>query len=223
MYPPEFVPASSSRAPVIINNLFQHKTPRENHGTLGIWASLSIWLATEIKTQNMTDQVVAYGHSRYGKTALLAAAFSDNIDGAIAHQSGTGGASLLRDDKGESIQQVLENYPHWFSSKFSEFAANENTLPIDAHNLLALIAPRPVLLGNARRDVWSDPAGAFNAARAANSAWGNHGLNANRLDEFRPDDSLSFWLRPGTHGIVKEDWPAFLDFMDAHFGHDQKR
>jgi len=75
-------------------------------------------------------------------------------------------------------------------------------------------------LGNARRDVWSDPAGAFSAVQAANEAWenkGKTGLSANRLDEFIPNDNIAYWLRPGTHGVVKEDWPAFLDFLDAHF------
>ena len=82
---------------------------------------------------------------------------------------------------------------------------------------LAAIAPKPVLLGNARRDVWSDPEGAFIAAKIAAPAWGADGFGATRLDDFKPEDKISFWIRPGTHGVVKEDWPAFLDFLDAHF------
>jgi hypothetical protein len=168
----------------------------------------------------MTDTVVAYGHSRYGKTALLSAATSPNIDGVIAHQSGTGGASILRDGTGESIEDIMKSYPHWFTKRFGDYADDENALPVDAHNLLSLIAPKPVMLGNARRDVWSDPEGAFHAAQAATQSWtdqGANGLTAARLDQFIPSDTISFWMRPGTHGVVKEDWPAFLDFMDAHF------
>jgi len=85
---------------------------------------------------------------------------------------------------------------------------------------LALIAPRPVLLGNARRDVWSDPNGAFRAAIGADSVYelyGDEGLEQTRLDQWMPEASLAFWIRPGTHGVVKEDWPAFLEFLDAHF------
>jgi len=85
---------------------------------------------------------------------------------------------------------------------------------------LAAIAPRPILLGNAKRDVWSDPNGAFKAAQAANPAYermGRSGLTQKNLKSFDPTADISFWMRPGTHGVVKEDWPAFLDFLDAHF------
>lgn len=219
IFPPEFVPDSASQAPAILGQMISD-TPEATPGTLAVWASLSVWLADTLKTGGETDSVITYGHSRYGKTALISAAATASIDAVIAHQSGTGGASLLRDDKGESIAEIMESYPHWFTSTFGEYAKNKDALPIDAHYLLALIAPRPVLLGNARRDVWSDPAGAFNAARAASSAWiesDSSGLTATRLDDFRPDDDLSFWMRPGTHGVVEEDWPAFLEFLDAHF------
>lgn len=218
MYPPEFVPDSSRRAPLALNELFE--TKRSEMGALAIWASQSVWLAERLKSTTSTEAVITYGHSRYGKTALLAAAMSDQIDGVIAHQSGTGGASILRDGTGESVSQVMENYPHWFTPKFSDYSENESALAVDAHMLLALIAPRPIMLGNARRDVWSDPAGAFDAAKAANPAWqnaGKDGLTAERLDEFNPEDDIAFWLRPGTHGVVKEDWPAFLEFLNAHF------
>ncbi len=218
MYPPEFVPDSSRRAPSAINQLFG--TRRSEMGALAIWASQSVWLAEKLKSTTSTEAVIAYGHSRYGKTALLAAAMSEQIDGVIAHQSGTGGASILRDGTGESVSQVMEYYPHWFTPKFSNYSENESVLPVDAHTLLALIAPRPIMLGNARRDVWSDPAGAFDAAKAANPAWhsqGKAGLTVTRLDDFKANDDIAFWLRPGTHGVVEEDWPAFLEFLNAHF------
>ena len=218
-YPSEFLPDSSVQAPEIMNSLLGPKAS-ETYGALAVWASLTNWLAPELKSNFKSDKIIAYGHSRYGKTALLSAAYSEDIDGVIAHQSGTGGASILRDGTGESIADIMNSYPHWFTTKFGNYANREDTLSVDAHSLLSLIAPRPLLLGNARRDVWSDPAGAFSAVQAANEAWenkGKTGLSANRLDEFIPDDNIAYWLRPGTHGVVKEDWPAFLDFLDAHF------
>jgi len=219
IFPPEFVPDSSSGAPATLRDMIS-TAPEDMPGTLAVWSSLTIWLADTLKSDGRTDAVISYGHSRYGKTALISAAATTSIDAAIAHQSGTGGASLLRNGTGESISKVTESYPHWFVSRFGSYSEDQDALPVDAHNLLALIAPRPVLLGNARRDVWSDPSGAFNAARAASPAWiGNDGtgLTATRLDDFRPDDDLAFWIRPGTHGVVEEDWPAFLEFLDAHF------
>jgi len=218
-YPPEFVPDSSARAPAVLDALFA-KTPENRPGALAVWSSLSVWLAETLKAEGDIKTAITYGHSRYGKTALISAADTQAIDGVIAHQSGTGGASIMRDDTGESIAQVVENYPHWFTPKFTEYAEDKSALPVDSNELLALIAPRPVLLGNARRDVWSDPLGAFNAARIASPAWnenGSEGLTATRLDDFKPQDNLAFWMRPGTHGVVREDWPAFLEFLDAHF------
>ena len=183
-------------------------------GAIGAWAFMYSSLNNHLKADTDFSQTIAYGHSRYGKSALLAAAFDPLIDAVISHQSGTGGASLSRDKKGETVKEITVNYPHWFSPNYT--ADNEN---LDQHHLLALIAPRPILLGNAVRDVWSDPEGAFRAAQGANpiyKLYGKAGLGANKLTDFRPVDELSFWIRPGTHGIVKEDWPAFLQFLDSH-------
>ena len=219
IFPPEFIPDSAEKAPAIMDDLFPSRVENQP-GVLAAWSSLSVWLAETLKVDGEIETAITYGHSRYGKTALISAAMSPSIDAVIAHQSGTGGASLLRDDTGESIAQVMENYPHWFTSNFASFADEKEALPADSHFLLSLIAPRPLLLGNARRDVWSDPAGAFNAARAASQSWasfGSQGLTASRLIDFRPQDDIAFWMRPGTHGVVEEDWPAFLEFLDAHF------
>lgn len=166
------------------------------------------------------DAFIAWGHSRYGKAALYAAAFDERIDGVIAHQSGTGGASLNRNKPGESVASMTENYPHWFAQAYANVAGREADMAIDQHHMLALIAPRPILLGNARRDVWSDPNGAFRAAAGASPVWtllGAEGLTGERLDQWNPDADIAFWIRPGTHGVVEEDWPAFLQFLDAHF------
>ena len=132
---------------------------------------------------------------------------------------GTGGASLNADKKGESIKGITKNYPHWFARNY----AQDNLDGFDQHMLLALIAPRPILLGNARRDVWSDPNGAFRAALGADpvyALYGARGLDQKRLKPYDPAAEIAFWIRPGTHGVVKEDWPAFLQFLQAHFAPD---
>jgi len=195
---------------------FQEQKPAgRNWRAIGAWAYQFSSLSNYIKKDKRFSETIAYGHSRYGKSALVAAAFDPSIDGVIAHQSGTGGASLSKNKKGETVEDISEGYPHWFVSDY-----REDTLTIDQHHLLGLIAPRPILLGNARRDVWSDPEGAFRAAMGANPAYelyGSDGLNKKKLTEFDPQADISFWMRPGTHGVVEEDWPAFLEFMGAHF------
>ena len=166
--------------------------------------------------------VIAGGHSRYGKSALVWAAWDERVDGVIAHQSGTGGASLSKDKRGETVAQMVESYPHWFAPGYAE-----DSLTIDQHHLLALVAPRPVLLGGAVRDVWSDPNGALRAAMGAAPVYremtGRAPLAAERLDVWEPSADIAIWQRAGTHGIVEEDWPAFLAFLDAHFPDDRER
>ncbi len=214
MYPPDYLPDRAEAGTAQLNTMFTETPTRP--GALTVWASLSAALAQDLKLQNSKRPIIAYGHSRYGKVALLATSNSVSIDGVIAHQSGTGGASLMRDKTGESIKDVLRKYPHWLTPAAADYAENPRTLPSDAHALLVSIAPKPILLGNARRDTWSDPEGAFRAAQwaAANT---QQTFTAKRLDDFRPADDIVFWIRPGTHGVVKEDWPAFLAFLDAHF------
>lgn len=192
------------------------------------WGAIAAWgwgfslMVDALEHEDARDggDYIAWGHSRYGKAALVAAAYDERISGVIAHQSGTGGASLNRQKKGESVKAITENYPHWFAEKYAAMAGREEDMSVDQHHLLALIAPRPVLLGNARRDVWSDPNGAFRAALGADPVYelfGEVGLDQDRLDDWTPDADIAFWIRPGTHGVVKEDWPAFLEFLEAHF------
>ena len=101
-------------------------------------------------------RIATFGHSRYGKSALLTALWSEHVAAIIAHQSGTGGASLSRGKKGESVTQILSSYPHWFAPAYANYDTDA-AIEVEQHHLLALLAPRPILLGNARRDVWSDP------------------------------------------------------------------
>lgn len=214
MHPPDYIADRAGRGTRQLDSIFGERQDRP--GALTVWASLTTALGDELKADNPTRPVIAYGHSRYGKTALLAAAYGQSIDGAISHQSGTAGASLMRDGTGETIHNVVSIYPHWLVPSASTYSKKQKSLPSDAHALLAYISPKPILLGNARRDVWSDPEGAYQAARwAAQNT--TQTFSATRLDDFKPQDDIAIWTRPGTHGVVKEDWPAFLDFLDAHF------
>ncbi len=93
-------------------------------------------------------------------------------------------------------------FPHWFASSFRAYPRRDP--PVDQHDLLALIAPRPLLIGHAWRDGWADPAGAQAAVKAAASAWECAGAEPPR-----------FYMRDGRHGIERIDWEETLDFLDA--------
>ncbi len=223
IYPGEIVPDAAEAGGAALVRLSEgHADDETRWGAVAAWGWAFSRMVDILEEDPGFDKdaMVVWGHSRYGKAALVAAAFDPRIDGVLAHQSGTGGASLNRRKKGESVKSITQNYPHWFASPYAAYAGREDAMPVDQHQLLALIAPRPVLLGNARRDVWSDPNGAFRAAMGADPVYelyGVDGLDQERLDAFNPDAELSLWMRPGTHGVVKEDWPAFLAFLDAHF------
>jgi hypothetical protein len=190
-------------------------------GTISLWA----WTLSRVADALRADPrfaetpLLTMGHSRRGKAVLLAAARDERFAVTIAHQAGTGGASLHGDGVGEPISAITRSYPHWFAAQYARYGGNESDLPIDQHALIALAAPRAVLLGNAWRDTWSDPAGAWRAAQAASPAWdiyGAPGLAQARLASMDTSGRLAVHIRTGTHGVTDADWRAFLDFADAH-------
>lgn len=164
-------------------------------------------------------RIALWGHSRFGKAALLATAFDPRIAAVIANQSGTFGATLSRQSRGESISSVTMKFPHWFTPELKAFAGRPQDLPLDQHLLIALIAPRPILLGGASMDRWSDPANAFLAVQAAAPVYHLFGEDSARQHSFRRADEASpvaLYLRPGGHGVRPRDWREAILFLDTH-------
>ncbi len=226
-YPGQIVPDSSRRAADALAALPGGEMTHGPYATIGAWA----WAASEINTFLDADPafdpdgVILFGHSRYGKSSLLAGALDRRIDGVIAHQSGTGGASLQKNGIGEPIESISDTYPHWFTETYALYIDRVEDMPFDQHALVALMAPRPLLLGNSARDKWSDPKGAFDAARAAGAVYelyGSDAFDARNLKDFQPASDLAYQFREGTHGITPEDWAPFLDWLDAHFGESDR-
>src|SRR6202011_6140854 len=103
------------------------------------------------------ERIAVVGHSRLGKTALLAAAFDERIALAIPHQAGCGGTAPSRGKVGESVRQINDPFPHWFNATFKDFNNHPDRLPFDQNCLVALLAPRPVLFTNGVKDTWANP------------------------------------------------------------------
>lgn len=190
-------------------------------GALAIWAWLYSRALDVLAADPRIDasKAAVWGHSRNGKSALLAAAVDPRIAAVIAHQSGKGGATLTRSYAGETVKQITDGYPHWFAKSYAGWAGKEEEIPVDQHQLLALIAPRPVFIGAARRDKWSDPEGAFRAARGADPVYemmGVRGLDQPDMKTRKLDAELAFVFRGGRHGVTSADWRDFLAFLDAH-------
>ncbi|HYE46965.1 MAG TPA: hypothetical protein VEA44_14475 [Caulobacter sp.] len=220
-YAGEIVPDDLDLGPPALAALQPGVPADRRAGALAVWAGLysSAYDALVPDPRFDPARVAIWGHSRHGKAALLAAALDPRFAAVISHQSGRGGASLNRSPTGETIRQITDDYGFWFSPAYAR-SAGGYSLDFDQHQLIALIAPRPVLLGSGLTDAWSDPAGAFRAAEGATPAYrllGSNGLTATRLKkDFRPGDGLAWWTRGGGHGITTADWKAFLQFLDAH-------
>src|ERR1043166_5197457 len=165
------------------------------------------------------SRISAVGHSRNGKTALLAAAFDERIALAIPHQAGCGGTAPSRGKIGESVQRINTSFPHWFNARFKQFNEAPERLPFDQHCLVALCAPRPVLFSNAQEDQWANPSGQFEVLKAADPVYrflGAEGLAAKEMPPPRQlvDSRLGYYIREGKHSMTADDWGVFLNFAD---------
>lgn len=194
-------------------------------GTIAAWA----WGIQRAVDYLVTDadldreRIAVVGHSRLGKTALLAAAFDERIALAIPHQAGCGGTAPSRGTVGESVQRINTSFPHWFNDQFPKFNDQVERLPFDQHALAALVAPRPVLFSNAVEDTWANPEGQFEVLKAADKVYrflNAGGLDATSVPETGKliDSKLGYYIRPGKHSMTPADWDVFLDYADKHFG-----
>lgn len=221
VYAAEVVPDRSSEAEAALLALTPAGTPPEQRtGAIAAWAWVYLRALDALAgdARIAADRVALWGHSRNGKSALLAAAMDPRPAAVIALQPGTGGGSLGRDKVGESIAQITSSYPHWFSPAYAAHGPQQADLPVDQHQLLALIAPRPILLAGARRDQWSDPHGAVRAAIGASPVYELFGFPAFQQPVLKAPEfghPLVTYMRGGLHGVHKSDWMKALDFLDA--------
>jgi hypothetical protein len=192
-------------------------------GAIGAWAWGLSRALDYLETDKGVDakRVAITGISRLGKTVLWAGARDPRFAMVIASCGGEGGAALARRNYGETLKHMAVRYGYQFCGNYAQYGDRVNEFPVDANLLVALMAPRPLLLQTGDKDFWSDPKGEFLAAAAAGPVYRLLGKEDLGTDQWPPAGkpilrTLGYLMHAGGHGTIPSDWDVYLEFMRLH-------
>ncbi len=207
-----------------VHEFFDAKRDSSSWGSIATWA----WGLSRVMDYLETDKdinaqkVIVMGHSRLGKTSLWAGASDQRFAMTIANNSGSCGAAISRRKFGETVGRINTAFPHWFCDNFKKYNEKEELMPVDQHELLALIAPRPVYVASAAEDLWADPKGEFLSCVYASPVYqllGLKGFPAKDMPALNTPvmGSIAYHIRPGKHDVTLYDWNCYMDFAALYF------
>ena len=211
-------------------NKGQPRSDPAEWGTLRAWAWGASRALDYLETDKQVDgkQVGVMGHSRFGKTALVAMAYDPRFKVAYISSAGTGGDKLYRHVVGEQLENLAAapTFYYWMAGNFIKYAGPLTTgdLPVDAHELIALCAPRPVFVGVGSMtagDEWADPRGEFLGAAGAGPVYrllGKKDLGTTTfpgMETALTEGDLAYREHRFGH-TPGPNWPAFLDFAGRY-------
>ena len=195
------------------------------------WGAVSAWawgmsrVEDYFETDKSVDatRVAIHGVSRLGKTVMWAGAHDQRFAAVIASCSGEGGAALSHRDYGETVAHLVApgRYPYQFAANYQKYTGFPETAPMDANMLVALIAPRPLLLQTGDTDFWSDPKGEFLSAVAAGPVYKLLGKDPLDTDVWPAAGhpilhDLAYSMHAGGHGMVPSDLDIYIQFLMMH-------
>ena len=199
-------------------------------GKLGLWAYAASAVLEYASTlpELDKDRITVTGHSRLGKTALLAGAIDERFYCAISNDSGCGGAALARENTGETIKNIAEKrFPYWFCENYRKYIDNEDAMPFDQHWLIAANLPHRAYVASAEGDTWACPPNEYLACAAASRYYEENGkvgfIHPDRLPEVREplhEGMIGYHMRPGFHYQSREDWNYYIDYLEKQFSKD---
>lgn len=206
------------------NILFNSRRDSTSWGKISLWAWGLSRVMDYLETNQAIDKkkVAIIGHSRLGKTALWAGASDPRFAMVISNNSGRVGAALTKRIFGEPLDFMHSAIPFWFCDHFGKYTGKENLVPVDQHELLALIAPRPVYVASAEDDLWADPRGEFLSCVKASPVYRFLGKEGFPVCQMPPVNqpvfgTIGYHIRTGKHDVTSYDWKCFMDFADFHF------
>lgn len=192
------------------------------------WGAIAAWgwgisrVIDYLETDRAVDarRIAIHGVSRLGKTVMWTGARDTRVAATIASCSGEGGAAVSRRNYGETIAHLTApgRYPYQFAANYARWAGFPDNAPMDGNLLVALHAPRPLLLQTGTTDNWSDPKGEFIAAVDAGKVYRLLGKRDLGTDVLPPPNTpilhdLAYLMHEGGHGTVPSDWPVYIDFL----------
>lgn len=195
-------------------------------GKIALWAWAAIRVMDYVQTLDPIDKknIAVTGHSRLGKTALLAGAFDERFQFVISNNSGCCGAALSRNKVGERIHNICTMFPFWFCGNFKKYMNNESNIPFDQHFLLSLTAPRNLYVSSAQEDEWADPQSEYLSCIAVDEVYKQLGekgfIHPDRYpheNEILHEGNVGYHIRSGQHYFSRYDWLKFIAFIRKHF------